>query len=126
MSDDKLPGRLLFQADNDLNARIIESVQRSAVSIDFRTAPEAGFHQGTSDSEVLRYCAAHERILISHDLRTMPWEFAAHVATEHSPGIVIFQQDHPIRSAAAWIHYFWEAGQATEFANRCLIINDVF
>ena len=43
-----------FQADNDLNARIIDATLRLNPDIDFKTALSAGFHTGTSDPEVLK------------------------------------------------------------------------
>ena len=43
-----------FQADNDLNARIIDATLRLNPAIDFNTAASAGIHTGTPDLEVLR------------------------------------------------------------------------
>ena len=39
--------KLQFQADNDLDQRIIDAVMRLSPDCDFKTAPEAGFHKGT-------------------------------------------------------------------------------
>ncbi|MBX3278157.1 MAG: hypothetical protein KF868_09160 [Acidobacteria bacterium] len=42
-----------FQADNDLNARIIDATLPLNPEIDFNTAASAGFHTGVPDLEVL-------------------------------------------------------------------------
>lgn len=45
--------RVRFQADNDLDGRIIAATKRLDPEIDFRTAPSLGLHLGTSDEQVL-------------------------------------------------------------------------
>ena len=56
--------RIKFQADNDLNARIIAAVQRLSHSVDFQTAVHVGFHTGTVDPDVLRLAAEDNRVLV--------------------------------------------------------------
>ena len=46
-----------FQADNDLDQRIVIATRRLEPLIDFQTAPEAGLH-GRTDPEVLTQAAA--------------------------------------------------------------------
>lgn len=41
-----------FQADNDLDQRIVDALLRLDSRIEFKTAVEAGFHGGAPDSEV--------------------------------------------------------------------------
>ncbi len=45
--------RVRFQADNDLDGRIIAATKRLDPEIDFRTAPSLGLHLGTGDEQVL-------------------------------------------------------------------------
>lgn len=61
--------KIKYQADNDLDRRIIDAAMRLAPESDFKTAPAAGFHAGTADPAVLRYAAEANRILVSHDLK---------------------------------------------------------
>ena len=67
--------KIRFQADNDVDQRIIDAVMRLLPDCDFKTAPEVGFHTGTPDPEVLRIAAKDNRVLISHDLKTLPQHF---------------------------------------------------
>jgi predicted nuclease of predicted toxin-antitoxin system len=67
--------RVRFQADADLDGRILRGLRRLAPEIDFRTAADAGL-AGLQDPEVLRIAAESGRILVSQDRRTMPAHFA--------------------------------------------------
>lgn len=49
---------LRFQADNDLDQRIVIATRRLEPLIDFQTAPEVGLH-GRTDPEVLALQANH-------------------------------------------------------------------
>ena len=48
--------RVRFQADADLDGRVLRGLRRAAPEIDIRTATEAGF-EGLTDPGVLRICA---------------------------------------------------------------------
>jgi Domain of unknown function (DUF5615) len=67
--------RVRFQADADLDGRIIRGLRRAAPEIDIRTPAEAGL-EGLMDPDVLRISADLGRILASQDRRTMPAHFA--------------------------------------------------
>lgn len=56
--------RVRFQADNDLDGRIIAATKRLDPEIDFRTAPSLGLHLGTGDEQVLALAAADGRVLV--------------------------------------------------------------
>ena len=65
--------RVRFQADADLDGRVLRALKRAAPEIDIRTAAEAGL-EGLPDSEVLRITAEDGRILVSQHRRTMPFQ----------------------------------------------------
>ena len=69
--------RIRFQADADLDGRILKGVKRRAPEIDIRATSDAGFI-GVQDPDVLRIAAETGRILVSQDRRTMPMHFARH------------------------------------------------
>ena len=71
----KHPMKIRFQADADLNAEIVAGVLRREPGIDFQTADEARL-RGLLDPEVLALAAQENRILVTHDRRTMPRHFA--------------------------------------------------
>ena len=76
-----------FQADADLNQTIATATREREPSIDFLSAADLRL-EGLPDSEVLAQAARNERILITHDRRTMPVHFRARLETgEVSPGV---------------------------------------
>jgi Domain of unknown function (DUF5615) len=77
--------RVRFQADVDLDGRILRGLRRTAPEINIRTAADAEL-DGVADPDVLRIAADSGRILVSQDRRTMPGHFARYIATERSPG----------------------------------------
>jgi hypothetical protein len=62
--------RVRFQADADLDGRIIRGLRRIAPEIDIRTAADAKL-DGLKDPEVLRTAADSGRVLVTQDRRTM-------------------------------------------------------
>ena len=63
--------RIRFQADADLDGRILRGLRRAAPEIDIRTPADGGL-AGLEDPEVLRIATDTGRILVSQDRRTMP------------------------------------------------------
>jgi len=118
--------KIRYQSDNDLDQRIIDAVTRAAPESDFKTAPESGFHVGTPDPEILRIAAAGDRILVSHDLRTLPQHFGEFIGQSISPGVIIIRQEVAIRDAALWLQFFWEVGTPEDFENTLRIVSQPF
>ena len=67
--------KVRYQADADLDRRIIRATCRREPSIDFQLASEAQSGKGLrglSDDQVLAIAAQEGRLLVTHDRRTMP------------------------------------------------------
>ena len=109
--------KIRFQADNDLDQRIVAATRRLAPEIDFRTAVAAGLHQGVPDPRVLEIAADAGRVLVTHDRRTMPTHFADLLSSRHTPGVIIVPKSMPIGLAADWLHLIWAAGEAGEYVD---------
>ena len=88
--------RIRFQADADLDGRIVRGLRRAAPEIDIRSAAAAGFI-GLKDPDVLHISAESGRILVSQDRRTMPAHFARYIVVARSPGGVLLRQAIPSR-----------------------------
>ncbi len=84
--------------------------------IDFQTASEAGL-RGLSDLEVLSCAARDNRILVSHDRRTMPAHFAAFIQGGTSPGDFIIGQNVSIRTAIDELLLIWSCSESEEWTN---------
>ena len=106
--------KVRFQADNDLDERIITATKRLESAIDFQRAPEIGLHLGISDDQVLALAAKEGRVLVTHDRKTMPDHFERFVASQTSPGLIIISQTLSVSKAAGWLHLIWDASEADE------------
>jgi hypothetical protein len=106
--------KIRFQADNDLNRDIVTGVLRHRPAVDFDANPT----DGIEDTEVLALAAKHDRILVSHDVRTMPHAFAAFRMHSSSPGVLLVPQLWPISAAIDQLIVVWELSQASEWRNR--------
>ncbi len=84
-----------FQADADLNRKIVLGLRRREPVIDFQDARQARL-DGKSDSEVLLLAAAADRILVSNDRA----------------------QDLEADTAIDQLLLAWAASEAEEWANR--------
>ncbi len=110
-----------FQADADFNEKIIAAVLRREPAIDFRTAVEAGL-PGLEDPVVLAVTAESNRVLVSHDLKTMPRHFGQFVLGASSPGVILIPQRMPIAEAVENLILIWAATEPGEWIDRVYIV----
>ena len=108
--------KLRFQADNDLDQRIVTATKRLDPAIDFQTAPALGLHN-VADLDVLALAAREGRVLVSHDRHTLLDHFRTFTLTHESPGIIIVSRRLPIGRAAELLHLLWAASEAEEYTN---------
>jgi hypothetical protein len=106
-----------YQADADLNQAMVTGVLRREPTIDFQTAFAAGL-KGVKDPEVLAIAAQQERILISHDRKTMPSEFAKFITSYQGSGVIIISRKLPIEVVIEELLLIWAASSAEEWVNR--------
>ena len=93
--------------------------------MDFLSAKEAGL-RGLPDPEVLALvlvAAAQDRILVTHDFRTIPRHFGDFlIAREFSPGVLLVSQERPIANVIEELVLIWAASDADEWRNRIVKI----
>jgi hypothetical protein len=106
-----------FQADEDLNAKIIAGLLRREPSIDFQTAETANI-LGLPDHEVLSTASREGRILVSHDRKTMPAHFSRFVADSDSAGLLVVSQSVAVRDVIEQVLIIWTASEVAEWRNR--------
>jgi hypothetical protein len=109
--------RVKFQADADLDGRMLRGLRRTAPEIDIRTAVDAGL-AGLADSEVLRVSAEAGRILATQDRRTMPIHFARFTAAASSAGVILLREAIPIATAIEELVLIWSVSEAEEWTGR--------
>jgi predicted nuclease of predicted toxin-antitoxin system len=113
--------RVRFQADADLDGRILRGLRRVAPEIDIRTASDAAL-EGLKDTEVLRIAADAGRILVSQDRRTMPAHFARFSVGGQSPGLILLREATPIATAIEELALIWSVSEAEEWKGRVVWI----
>lgn len=106
-----------FQADADLNETIVLATLRQEPSIDFQTATIGGI-RGLPDLEVLALAASLGRVLVTHDLKTMPRHFADFIAGAPSSGVLLVPQYLPVSVVSEQILLIWSATDSSEWRNR--------
>ena len=110
-----------FQADADLNVDILTGVIRRQPQVDFQSAEAANVRR-LSDPDVLGSAAEEQRMLVTHDLRTMPHHFANFIQHQESPGVLIIPQHVPVREAIEALLLIWEASGPEEWTNRIAVL----
>ena len=108
--------KIRFQADADLRFPIVKGVKRREPVIDFRTANEAEL-EGIDDLNVLKIAANENRLLVSHDVSTMPENFARFIETQSSPGVVLIPQELPYHDAIERLIRLWATTEADDWHN---------
>jgi len=106
-----------FQADADLNQILVAALVRRASDVDFRTADVAQL-RGLTDPEVLALAARDERILVTHDSKTMPSHFGEFIKSNRSPGVIVVPQHLPVSTVADELLLIWTASSSEEWVNR--------
>lgn len=109
--------KVCFQADADLNQIIVTATLRRKPTVDFQSSTAAGL-QGLTDQEVLALAAQQGRILVTHDRKTMPTQFANFINTNKSMGVLIISKKLPIDAIVEELLLIWEASSAEEWINR--------
>jgi predicted nuclease of predicted toxin-antitoxin system len=108
--------KVRFQADADLNEDIVTGVRRRVPEIDFQTAHAANLH-GLQDEIVLALAAQEGRVVVSHDLSTMPTAFGNFIQNNTSAGLIIITQHTPLAVAIEELILIWVASEAEEYEN---------
>lgn len=110
--------KVRFLADADLNKAIVSGLLRCQPSIDFLTADAAGLRR-LKDPEVLALAARQQRVLVSHDVGTMPAHFREFTkAGMHSAGVFLVPQGLDVGTAIEELLLIWLASEASEWENR--------
>ena len=89
--------RVKFLADVNFDRRIVDGVLRRESLVDFQTSEEAEL-SGKSDLEVLEIAASLQRVLVTHDRKTMPRAFGAFASHSESFGVLVISQKLDLRT----------------------------
>ena len=111
-----------FLADEDLDSDIIEGLRSHEPAIDILDSKQAGY-RGVKDPVLLEFAAQQERILISHDRRTMTRYFRDRLAAgKSSPGLFIAPQRSAVGDVIESLVLVWTASQSAEWRDTVVYL----
>jgi hypothetical protein len=80
---------LRYLADEDFDNRILKTFRRSEPSLDWVRVQDVGL-SGSPDNDVLQRAANEDRIVLSHDVSTMPVAAHSRIETQLAmPGLIV-------------------------------------
>jgi predicted nuclease of predicted toxin-antitoxin system len=111
---------LKFLADENFLSAILRGLLRRNPEIDIVRAQDQGL-TNTDDPLILEWAASHDRIVLTHDLRTMPDFAYERIARQQKmPGMIAMRQDIHIGTAIEDILLIVDCMTAEELENGVL------
>jgi hypothetical protein len=102
-------------ADEDVHGHIAGGVRRLEPTIDLMTVVEAG-KSGASDAEVLDLAQAEDRLLVSHDRKTMRPAAEQRIADGTGiTGLFLVRRDRPIKAVVEDLLLIWATTEAEDW-----------
>jgi hypothetical protein len=112
--------RLLL--DENFNHHILPGLKLRAPNLDFVIAQRTEF-QGVEDSSLLEWAAASDRILVTHDIRTIPkYAYDRVAAGLPIPGVIVIPKTFPIGDAIEELLTIIECSEQNEYENQVVHI----
>jgi hypothetical protein len=107
-----------FQADADLNFDIVRAVRQQEPAIDFASAADSQL-RGIKDPDLLERAAVADRVLVSHDRRTMLNHFRDRLAIgKSSPGLLVVSQDASVGPVVESLVVLWSVSDPLEWRDQ--------
>ncbi len=117
---EKIPCRGRFEdrflADENLDQNIVLGVMRRVPDVDFEL-PQRLIPVGMRDPEVLALAASLGRVLVTHDVRSMPRHFGEFIASKMSPGVILVPTTIPIAQSIEELLLIWQLSESDEWIN---------
>ena len=109
--------RVRFLADANFNQTIVTGLLLREPQIDFGL-PQDLIPAGTKDPKVLELGAALGRVIVTHDVKTMPTHFETFVNEQRCAGVILVPQHLPVGHAIEDLLLIWQASEAEEWINQ--------
>ena len=104
-------------ADANLDQDIVAGLLRREPGIDFEL-PQGLMPEGMKDPEVLAVAASLGRVLVTHDVRTMPGHFEGFIRHQECPGLILIPSRLPVGQVIEELLLIWMLSDAEEWINR--------
>ena len=106
---------LKYAIDEDFNHDIVRGLERKDPSLDMLTIQDVGILEA-HDRDVLAWAAQEGRILLTHDVRTMPIYAAERLREGQTmPGLILVPQLLPIGQAIDDLLLIAQCGEVGEY-----------
>ena len=109
--------RVRFLADANLNQKIVAGLLRREPAIDCGL-PQAMIPERMNDPDILDLAHSSGRIVLSHDVTTMPRWFDQCVEKRSCAGLILVPGKVSIRDAIEDLLLIWHLSEAEEWTNR--------
>ena len=106
-----------FLADANFNQKIVAGLLLREGAIDF-ALPQAMIPERMKDPDVLDLAHLSGRILVSHDVTTMPHWFDQCVDERSCAGLILVPERVSIRDVIEDLLLIWHLTEAEEWVNR--------
>jgi hypothetical protein len=108
--------RLRFQADADFKNSAVLAIARRWPLIDIRSSQRL-IPDAIPDPDIIAFAAREGRVLVSHDVSTMPGHFHRFLEEHDSPGIILVPQSRSIPSIMEGIYLVWSQWTPEDLRN---------
>jgi hypothetical protein len=113
---------MLFAADENFDGRILDGLSSRLSELDIVRVQDTPMYQ-SSDPELLDWLAIEGRILLTHDVNTMPGFVYERVESGLSlPGVIAVKSSTPIGQAIDELEIMIGASKPDEFENQVRFI----
>jgi hypothetical protein len=109
--------KVRFLADANFNQEIVAGLLLREPSLDF-ALPQEMIPERMKDPDVLDFAHLSGRILISHDVTTMPHWFDQCVEERSCAGLILVPDKVRIRDVIEDLLLVWQLTEAEEWVNR--------
>ncbi|HWE49259.1 MAG TPA: hypothetical protein VG273_05700 [Bryobacteraceae bacterium] len=109
--------KVRFLADANFNQKIVAGLVLREPSLDF-ALPQAMIPERMKDPDVLDLAHLSGRILVSHDVTTMPRWFDQCVEERSCAGLILVPETVMIRDVIEDLQLIWHLTEAGEWVNR--------
>jgi hypothetical protein len=109
--------KIRFLADANFNQKIVSGLLLRESKIDFEL-PQKVIPEKMEDFQVLELGATRGRVIVTHDVRTMPDHFSDFVADQPCPGMILVPKKMPIGAAIEDLLLIWQVSEAEEWINQ--------
>lgn len=111
--------KMRFLIDENLSLDFVSAIKQLDATIDvIAVGTDGAPPKGTLDPDILLFCEAEQRALVTNNRASMPGHEHDHFATgKHHWGVFTLKDGFGIGAYAAAIHLLWAASEAEEWAD---------